>query len=160
MASEDTPGAGAILHMVLRPHRSLSPAGFWILMGALSAVSFGAGTVFWWVGAWPVIGFLGLDVVLVYIAFKASYARAHCYERLHLTRQQLTIERVDHWGRVERVALEPYWLRVELDRPRGRQNRVLLTSHGRAVPVGAFLAPAETDRLAGMLRAALAEARQ
>jgi uncharacterized membrane protein len=149
-----------ILHVILRPHRSLSPTGFWIVMGLLAGVSFSAGTVFWWLGAWPVIGFMGLDVALVYIAFKASYARAHEYERLHLTRQKLTIERVDHWGKVERLALQPYWLRVELDQPRGRQNRLLLTSHGRAVAVGGFLAPAEKAKLAGILRDALATARE
>jgi uncharacterized membrane protein len=152
--------AREILHVVLRPHRSLSPTGFWIVMGVLAGVSFSAGTVFWWLGAWPVIGFMGLDVALVYIAFKASYARAHEYERLHLTRRQLTIERVDHWGKVERVALQPYWLRVEIDQPRGRQNRVLLTSHGRALAVGGFLAPAEKAKLAGLLREALATARE
>lgn len=160
MDEDDDRDAREILHVVLRPHRSLSPAGFWILMGLLSGVSFAAGTVFWWLGAWPVIGFLGLDVALVYVAFTASYARAHQYERLHLTRRQLMIERVDHWGKIERVALQPYWLRVALDQPRGRQNRVLLTSHGRAVAVGAFLAPAEKAKLADMLRAALAEARE
>jgi uncharacterized membrane protein len=156
----NTGDARPILHVVLRPHRSLSPTGFWIVMGILAGVSFTAGTVFWWLGAWPVIGFMGLDVALVYIAFKASYARAHEYERLRLTKEALTIERVDHWGKVERVALQPYWLRVELDRPRGRQNRLLLTSHGRAVAVGAFLPPAEKAKLAGVLRDALAAARQ
>lgn len=147
----------AILDVVLRPHRSLSPAGFWVVMGILAGVSFSAGTVFWWLGAWPVIGFLGLDVALVYIAFRASYARAHEYERLQLTGRRLTIERVDHWGKVERIDLEPYWLRVELDP--GRQNRLLLISHGRAVAVGTFLAPAEKAKVADMLRAALAAAR-
>jgi uncharacterized membrane protein len=159
-ASSEDRDTSEILHVVLRPHRSLSPTGFWIVMGVLAGVSFSAGTVFWWLGAWPVIGFMGLDVALVYVAFKASYARAHEYERLHLTRRQLTIERVDHWGKVERVALQPYWLRVEIDQPRGRQNRVLLTSHGRAVVVGGFLAPAEKAKLAGLLREALASARQ
>ena len=158
--ARDDAGAREILHVILRPHRSLSPTGFWVVMGVLAGVSFAAGTVFWWMGAWPVIGFMGLDVALVYIAFKASYARAHAFERLHLTRRQLTIERVDHWGKVERLALQPYWLRVELDRPRGRHNRVLLTSHGRAVAVGGFLAPAEKAKLVGVLREALAAARE
>jgi uncharacterized membrane protein len=63
--SEDR-DAREILHVILRPHRSLSPTGFWILMGVLAGVSFSAGTVFWLLGAWPVIGFMGLDVALTW----------------------------------------------------------------------------------------------
>ncbi len=57
---------------VLTPHRSLGPKGFLILMTALSVVSFIAGMAFYLSGAWPVLGFFGLDVVLVYVAFKAE----------------------------------------------------------------------------------------
>ena len=43
-------------------HRSLSPSGFLILMIAISLVSFCVGLAFLLMGAWPVMGFFGLDV--------------------------------------------------------------------------------------------------
>ena len=87
------------LDLILRPHRSLSPAGFWALMALLAAFSFAGGIVFWLAGAWPVIGFIGIDLLLVYIAFKASYAGGRAYERVRLSADRLTVERVDPWGR-------------------------------------------------------------
>lgn len=146
------------LDLILRPHRSLSPRGFWLLMGLLAGVSFAAGVVFWWVGAWPVVGFLGLDVVLIYVAFRLSYASAREFERIRLTADTLTIEQASHAG-TRRVELQPYWLRVELIEKPGRPSRLVLTSHGRSHMIGAFLAPSERAQLALLLRAALAEQR-
>ena len=57
---------------VLTPHRSLGAVGFVVLMSLLSALSFAAGIMFYLIGAWPVVGFLGLDVLLVYLAFRAN----------------------------------------------------------------------------------------
>jgi uncharacterized membrane protein len=37
---------------------------------------------FYKIGAWPVVGFLGLDVLIVYLAFRASYAQAQAFEDL------------------------------------------------------------------------------
>src|SRR4051794_20034440 len=120
----------ATVDLVLRPHRSLSHAGFWALMGLLSAISFIAGLAFWWAGAWPVIGFFGLDVLLVYVAFRASYAAARAYERLRLFPHSLTVERVHATGRREEFDLQPYWLRVELIGEPGYESRLRLLSHG------------------------------
>src|SRR5680860_283168 len=53
----DTPQFSA----VLTPHRSLGPKGFMVFMGLVSTVSFGTGLLFYMMGAWPVMGFMGLD---------------------------------------------------------------------------------------------------
>ena len=75
---------------VLRPHRSLSRSGFLILMLALGGVSFIAGMAFLLLGAWPVFGFLGLDVLLVYVAFKLNYRSGRLTEAVRLTDEQLS----------------------------------------------------------------------
>jgi uncharacterized membrane protein len=147
------------LDLLLRPHRSLSPRGFWLLMGLLAGVSFVAGIMFWQVGAWPVVGFLGLDVALIYLAFRLSYASAHEFERIRLTADALTIELASASG-TQRVEFQPHWLRVDLVERPGRQSRLLLTSHGRSHVVGSFLAPAERAQVAALLRAALADLRR
>ena len=65
-----------IFSAVITPHRSLGGPGFWLLMAAVAGLSFVAGIVFLLLGAWPVFGFLGLDVLLVFWAFRANYRAA------------------------------------------------------------------------------------
>lgn len=75
MAQTATLDPPPLLDLELRPHRSLSPAGFGLLMAVLGGASLASGLMFVMIGAWPVFGFLGLDVLGVYIAFRISYAR-------------------------------------------------------------------------------------
>ena len=91
-------GGEILFDAVLSPHRSLSPRGFALLMAAICAFSFAAGLGFFLAGAWPVVGFLGVDVALVYFAFRVNYRRARMYETLRLTHDGLVVERIDHWG--------------------------------------------------------------
>ena len=144
--------------VVLRPHRSLSPTGFWVVMGILVVWSFVGGIVFLSVGAWPVIGFFGIDVALVYWAFRASYGDRRAHERLRLDGGTLTVQKVDKRGAEERFSVPSYWLRVSLDDEAGG-SRLVLSSHGRQLVVGAFLAPEERVAVARELRAALSRAR-
>jgi uncharacterized membrane protein len=137
-----------LLELTLTPHRSLPRQGFAVLMAVLVAFNFVAGIVFLAVGAWPVIGFLGLDVLLVWAAFRLSYARARQAERLAFYSDRLAIWRRDPWGREQRLDLQPYWLRVRVVRQGGEVSRVLLISHGRRHAIGQFLAPEERERLA------------
>ena len=58
----------------LTPHRSLTRQGFVILMSAIAGLSFGIGLFFYIIGAWPVVGFMGLDVVLIWWAFSKNFA--------------------------------------------------------------------------------------
>ncbi len=153
-------GAAPIFHATLEPHRSLSARGFVLLMGAVAAVAFCAGLAFALAGAWPVFGFLGLDAVLIYAAFKANYRSARMYETLRLTESTLTVERVGPGRRRQSWRFQPYWLRVELDAPPDRQSRLTLASHGRRLVIGAFLAPEERLEVAQALREALQRLRQ
>jgi uncharacterized membrane protein len=148
-----------LLDLTLRPHRSLSPAGFAWLMGLLCAVSFVAGLVFFAVGAWPVIGFLGIDVLLVWIAFRASFARGRQHERVVLYADRLEIERVDPKGRVATESWQPYWLKVDLAARPGHAAAVRLSSHGKATWLGGFLPIEEREPVARLIEDALAKLR-
>ncbi len=159
MATGPNDDRDTVLDLVLRPHRSLSPAGFWAVMVTVVGFSFVAGIVFWSLGAWPVVGFLGLDALLVYIAFRASYAAGRTYERIRLSPDSFVIERVSAAGRRESVSLQPYWLRVELADEPAPENHLRVWSHGRAYTLGAFLPPKERAEVAGILRAGLARIR-
>ena len=99
-------------HAELRPHRSLPLRGFAIVMAILAVASFLFGIAFVLRGAWPVTPFFGLDVGLVYLAFRLSYRSARQREHLRLTDEALTLERVDVYGARQRWRFQPFWLRV------------------------------------------------
>jgi len=139
----------------LRPHRSLGRGGFLILMLALGGVSFVAGMVFLLMGAWPVFGFFGLDLLLVYIAFKLNYRSGRLVETVRLTDRVLTVERTMPNGRVRSWTFEPYWVRVGLEEA-SPSSRLTLGSHGRRLTIGGFLTEEERAEFAQALGAALA----
>jgi uncharacterized membrane protein len=145
---------------VLHPHRSLSPLGFLILMIVLSAVSFATGVAFLMAGAWPVFGFFGLDVLLVYLAFRANFRSGLVYETLHLTRDELAVRRVMPSGESKSWSFQPYWLRVEMDDPPRYDSELRLSSHGNSLVIGAFLSIEEKLEVARALGEALARARK
>ncbi len=146
-------------HAVLTPHRSLSPQGFTLLMALVGGVSFVAGMVFLIAGAWPVFAFFGLDVALIYLAFKLNYRAARAYETVDLTPEAFTLTRVDAAGRQKQVGLNPYWARVDLrEWPDGR-TVLSVVAQGREVIFGRFLTDDERRDLAMALRGALLEAR-
>jgi len=85
---------------LLTPHRSLNRTGFLVVMGAISVASFAAGIACLMIGAWPVLGFLGLDVLAIYVAFKINYRSARAYEEILVTPSELRLRRVSHRGHV------------------------------------------------------------
>jgi uncharacterized membrane protein len=149
----------ARLDVVLYPNRSLGTTGFVALMAAIVLVSVAIGAGFMMIGAWPVTGFLGLDVVLLYLAFRWNYREARRVEFVRLDGDGLSVRRLDPDGRAQSWRFEPYWVRVGLE-PVGRHDRrLVLRSHGRQVTIGAFLTQDERLELARALEAALQEHR-
>jgi uncharacterized membrane protein len=144
---------------VLHPNRSLGGRGFVALMIGLAALSFVGGIVFISVGAWPVFGFLGLDVLLIYAAFRASYRSGRLVETVRLTDDALEVRRVDAYGRGAAWRVPPLWAKVEVDNPEEHDCRVTVRSHGQSIVLGAFLSPPERKELAAALRAALSRLR-
>jgi uncharacterized membrane protein len=150
------PGA---FRAVLTPYRSLSPTGFLVLMAALGTVSFVTGMLFLLIGAWPVLGFFGLDVALVYVAFRLNYRSGRLYETVELTPAQLSWTRVHPSGRRERFDCNPYWARVNLrEWPDGRTD-LRLIAQGKELAFGRFLTDDERREFAAALRGALVDAR-
>ena len=149
-----------VAQFVLHPHRSLGPKGFLILMTALGAVSFITGVAFCMIGAWPVMGFFGLDVALVYWAFKLNYRSGRAYELVDVTPEVLTLTRVEPSGATEAFEVNPYWARVSLttDRPDGRTS-LRIIAQGRELLLGQFLTDDERHNFAVALTGALQTAR-
>ena len=160
-ADNDLTREPTIFSAVLTPHRSLGRKGFLILMTVLGLISFATGTAFLLAGAWPVFGFCGLDVLLIYFAFRLSYLRANAYEQVTVTPSELTVRQVSHHGRISEWTLNPLW--VKLDRVVHAEfgiERLFLVSHGRRLVIAGFLGPQEKESFALALSAALGEAKR
>jgi uncharacterized membrane protein len=150
-----------IFAATITPHRSLGSTGFLILMLCIGALSFGCGMLFLLLGAWPVFGFLGLDVLLIYVAFRANFRAARAYEEVTITASELTVRKVSHHGVVREWTLNPLW--VQLDRIVHEEfgiERLFLVSRGRRLAIASFLSPDEKASFARALSAALGEAKR
>ena len=146
---------------LLTPHRSLNRTGFLVLMAFLSVVSFAAGLAFLLMGAWPVLGFFGLDVLAIYWAFRVNFLRARASEEISVTPSELRVRRVSHRGHVVEWVLNPLW--VQLDQKTHAEfgiEKLYLLSKGRRVSIANFLGPDEKASLAKALTAALQAARR
>ncbi len=140
---------------VLTPHRSLSPRGFLIFMACLGGASFLAGIVFILIGAWPVMGFLGLDVGIVYLAFRLNYRAGRAHELVEVTPDLLTVTHVSPSGRRKTFTCNPYWARVNLRTwPDGRADLSIL-AQGAAHRFGLVLNNDERREFAVALKQAL-----
>jgi uncharacterized membrane protein len=140
---------------ILLPHRSLGRKGFILLMSVVSAVSIGTGLVFYTLGAWPVLGFCGLDILLIYGAFKLNYRAAKLRELVELTESELRLTRIYPSGRSQSWSFNPYWVRLELEQFETDADRLSLRSHGRVLIFGNFLSDEEKRGFADALSAAL-----
>ena len=158
---DPVPPEPELFSALLTPHRSLNRTGFLVLMAFLSAVSFAAGLAFLLMGAWPVFGFFGLDVLVIYWAFRVNFRNAKASEEISVTPSELRVRRVSHRGHVVEWVLNPLW--VQLDQkahPEFGIERLYLVSKGRRVSVARFLGPDEKVSFAKALTAALQTAKR
>jgi uncharacterized membrane protein len=146
---------------LLTPHQSLNRTGFLVLMGFLSAVSFAAGLAFLLMGAWPVFGFFGLDMLAIYWAFRVNFRDAKATEEIRVTPFELRIRRVSHRGDVVEWVLNPLW--VQLDQKIHAEfgiEKLYLVSKGHSISIARFLGADEKASFAKALNAALQAARR
>jgi uncharacterized membrane protein len=144
---------------ILHPHRSLTRAGFLILLGFVGFVGTASGVAFYLMGAWPVLGFYGLDVLAIYAAFKLNYRAGKAYELVELSPEILKITQVHASGRSRSFDFNPYWVRVLLNEWPDGSADLKLASHGREFEFARFLNADEKKDFAEALHKALTLAR-
>ncbi len=150
-----------IFHARLTAHRSLGPKGFRNLMLVLAVCWGGAGLVFLSMGAWPVFGFFGLDLVLVWFAFRWSYRSAKAQEEVKLSSQQLSISKIAPSGRKSEHGFHPLWVKFNVL----RHDLIGVTgmnveANGRRVSFGSILNPDDRESFAKAFALALSEAKR
>jgi uncharacterized membrane protein len=157
----DPEEAPQLFSALLTPHRSLNRTGFLVVMAFVSVVSFAAGLAFLLMGAWPVLGFFGLDLLAIYWAFRINFRRARASEEILVTPSELRVRRISHRGHVMEFVLNPLW--VQLNRETHAEygiEKLYLVSRGRHIAIAGFLGPDEKASFANALAAALQAARR
>lgn len=145
---------------ILRPNPPMSPRALMIILIAVGVINFAFGLSFMLRGAWPITPFMGADLFLLAWAFRASRRAARRSEHLTLTTSELRIRCKPAKGEPSEIRLNPYWIRVTLEDDVMPARKLLLSSHGQSIQIGAFLAPKERASLAEALRAALRAAKE
>ncbi len=140
---------------VLRPHRSLSAKAFKYMLAAVIVVNVFVAVFFWVQGAFPVAGFLGLDVLALWLAFRHNYRSGRAAEYVRIAAGKVHVAAVNQNGIATHWVLNPVWARVARD---GRG--VLVRDREGQMRLGAFLSPKECESFASALGLALSKAKR
>lgn len=160
-ASRDDPATRPILHVRLTAHRSLDARGRARLLAFFALVSGAVGALFYAMGAWPVAGFFGLDVALLWWALRRSAHSANAYEEVKVTPVELSLAQIGDDGRRRDWSFNPCWSR--LDRRADEEFGLLhlvVAHRGQRIEIARVLGPAEKAEFADVLVGALAQARR
>lgn len=154
------PADEPIFSALLLPHRSLGRTGFIVVMSIIGFVWLVTGLFFLSIGAWPVLGFFGLDMLAVYAAFKLNYRAGRAREEVIVSRLALDIVKTAPSGRSEVHRFNPFWAKFRVS----RHDEIGITgmeveAEGEVVPIGAFLNPDDRESFATAFGRALSTAR-
>lgn len=150
----------AVFAAEIRPHRSLGARGFLVVMGCFAALSTVVSVPFFLLGAWPVVGFLGLDVIALWIAFRISFRQARACEQVVLSYVELMIRKISPRGAAREWRFNPVWVRLESETDEDfGMTRLAVTERGRRLALAEPLSPQERADFARSFGRALATAK-
>jgi uncharacterized membrane protein len=144
----------------LTPHRSLGRKGFRVIIVMVAVLATIPGIIFFSLGAWPIVGFMVLDVALIWWALSASQRDGKRYEEVTLWPDQLELKQVDGVGKETLSRFNPYFVKLVVDRDFNERTTGLhLRTRDRDVVLGQFLNPDEKSSFAKAFGTALKRAR-
>ncbi len=150
-----------VFDATITPHRSLGADGFRLVMTLVCAIGIIASVPFVLLGAWPVAGFFGLDILALFIAFKANFNAARAFERIVVTPLEVMLRQVSHRGKEAVWRSNPVWTKLEREHDEDYGLlRLDLVSRGSRIAIASALSPQEREGFAHALGAALAKARR
>lgn len=145
---------------LLRPNQSLSRPAFWVIMSIVAGANLISAFAFISSGAFPIIGFLGLDVLVVWLAFKACFKSQRQWTRVQITNDVLRVDHMNPKGEESSVELPTAFARIELKTPLTPNSWVTLAHRREAYVIGRFLTMDERHSLVEAMRDALQRARR
>ena len=150
-----------LFRALLTPYRSLGRTGFNVTMGIVGGASLVSSLAFIAHGAWPIVGFFGLDVLLLWLAFRASYRSAKATEEVSVSRTDLAIRQTSPRGHVRESHYNPSWARFLVRRHSEiGVTHMSVSGEGRATEIGSFLNPDDRESFADAFGRALAQAKR
>ena len=150
-----------IFQAMLIPYRSLGRGGFRVMMCFFCLVSLVTGIAFLLKGAWPVVGFFGLDVLIVWWAFSASYRSAKAREEVLVTRTDCAIRKTSPKGIVREAHHNPFFARFLINRHEEIGiTRMSVDSQNVSTEIGGFLNPDDRESFAEAFGKALSTAKR
>ncbi|MEP0942637.1 MAG: DUF2244 domain-containing protein [Rhizobiaceae bacterium] len=161
MSADNMTSDPVVFSARLTPYRSLGPQGFKIMFGLVAGFCFLVGMVFLALGLWPVLGFMGLDVLLVYWAFKSNYWSAKAYEDVEVSRQHVFLRKVTPKGLASDHTFPQFGTRFEVDRhDEIGITKMRLANRADSVEFGYFLNPNDRESFASAFQLAMAKAKR
>ncbi|WP_322988873.1 DUF2244 domain-containing protein [Hoeflea sp.] len=153
----NNPNEETMFEAVLSPYRSLGRTGFRVLMSLVTLVTAVHMVVFAMAGAWPIFGFFGLDLVLLFGAFWLSYRSGRSREFVRLSRINLDVRKVAPSGRSEEHRFNPFWARFNIARHEEIGiTEMQIVGEGQQTEIGGFLNPDDKESFAAAFQRALA----
>ena len=144
----------------LTPHRSIDPRGIRIVCAFAASLLLLPGLIFYLLGAWPVVGFMGLDVAALYWALTHSLRDGRRYEEVTLWADRLDVRQVSAKGEVQTQSFNPFFVRLVIERDIDEHTTAIkLRTRERDLVVGAFLNPDDKATFAQAFGTALRKAR-
>ena len=136
----------------LEPSKSLRPEGANLVLVVFGSFGFVISACFMVFGAWPVFGFMALDVLLIYIAFQAQYRRSDRGQEITISNDKIEIKYFKRGVCVRTILLNKYWAKLEHFNAFNRQSKLMFSSHGKFSEIGEFLSFKEKQKLAADLK--------
>lgn len=161
-ANPNSPADPPLFSAVLTPHRSLGTPGFLALMAAVAILNVIGAAMMFAIGAWPILPFLGLDILVVYLAFRANYLQARAREEVVVTPVEIRVRKISSRGQAREWRFNAAWTRLvsRVDEEDGTVLELTLDEGRRRLPIATFLPPVERKDFGRALMAALHEAKR
>ena len=126
---------GSGFSLVARRNNSLGRGGRLGVFAFIFVVSVGIATAFAILGAWLILPFAGLEMLVLYLAFRHVERHAGDYELIAIDGDRVEVESFEG-GRHRRHAFNRQWARLVVS---GECSRIALRSHGRELEIGRFV---------------------
>lgn len=142
------PSCAIEFRQVARRNNSLSSTGRLLVFVFIFVFSVGIAAAFAYFGAWLILPFAGLEMLVLYWAFRTIERHARDYELIEIDDDKVRVERLEG-GTTRSEAFSRYWARVVVSRD---GSRLALRSHGRELEIGRVLNDAQRLELARALQ--------
>lgn len=157
--------AALLFNAELAPSAPLSRGAARLVLLIALAASVVISIVLAYAGAWPVVGFFGLDIFALWLALRLSARAARMREYVRVTAEEIAVDRAYPSGRVMSWRVPSAWARVQIERRGEHDAQVRLWTRQAGerplmLVLGSFLPPIERGPFADALAEAVARAQR